>query len=434
MRVGMVAWVVGSACLGACVLEESGGDVGAGEDISSSVSEVLVPDEAWLAHAVHRGPNGADGLDAADVNGDGLLDLTSGWEQAGIVTVSFHPGVAAARQPWPTVVAGIGLSSVEDAQFADVDQDGKLDIICATEGKRIAVLFQNDPKSWKRVFVASATNMQRWMKVAWADMDGDGIKDIVAGGKVYPASIGWFKTPAQPRTGKGYTWTQMSEAGWTMSLVPRDLDGDGDIDVAVSDRTYINRPGGPRRYDLRGSRWLENLGGGQSFAHHAIGFASGEHKFLQVVDLDADGLLDVIDGASAAAYNRTYYRRGLSSAFTSFEVSPIPQPSGVGQYQDAAITDFTLDGVPDLAFSYSHAAQTSGVVGLSYGESIAEPAWQRQEMSGPPGVKFDNLLAFDVDQDGDPDLLSTEQHEDIDKSSSNGPGLGIVWYENPAIE
>jgi FG-GAP-like repeat len=431
MREWMVVCVVGSACVAACAVDDGDGVVVDG-DTSVIISEVLVPEEPWVPHTIHRGPNGADGLDAADVNGDGLLDLTSGWEQAGLVTVSYHPGPGAVREPWPTVVAATGLSSVEDAVFADVDGDGKLDIICATEGKRIAVLFQNSPSSWTRVFVAAATSMQRWMKVAWADMDGDGVKDIVAGGKVYPASIGWFKTPAQPRTGQGYIWTAMSDVGWTMSLLPRDLDGDGDIDVAVSDRTYITHRGSPPRRDLRGSRWLENLGGGHGFVNHRIGVA-GEHKFLQVIDLDADGLLDVVDGASGATYNRTYYRRGLSSGFTSFDVFVIPQPSGVGQYQDVAITDFTLDGVPDLAFSYSHAAQASGVVGLSYGESILEPVWQRQEMSGPPGVKFDNLLALDVDQDGDPDLLNTEQHEDMDEDGGVGPGLGIVWFENPAL-
>jgi hypothetical protein len=430
MREWMLMCVVGSACHAACATEDGEGIVADG-DTSAIVSELLVPDEPWVLHTIHTGPSGADGLDAADVDGDGLLDLASGWEQAGMVTVSYNPGAAAVREPWPTVVAGTRLSSVEDAVFADVDGDGKLDIICATEGKRIAVLFQNSPTSWTRVFVAAATSMQRWMKVAWADMDGDGVNDIVAGGKVYPASIGWFKTPAQPRTGQGYTWTAMSEVGWTMSVVPRDLDGDGDIDVAVSDRTYITYRGVVRR-DLRGSRWLENLGGGQSFANHRIS-VNGEHKFLEVADLDADGLLDVIDGASAATYNRTYYRRGLSSAFTSFEVHAIPQPDGVGQYQGAAITDFTLDNVPDLAFSYSHAMEASGVVGLSYGESILQPVWQRQEMSGPPGVKFDNLLAFDVDGDGDPDLLNTEQHEDMDQDGRVGPGLGIVWFENPAL-
>jgi hypothetical protein len=50
------------------------------------------------------------------------------------------------------------------------------------------------------------------------------------------------------------------------------------------------------------------------------------------------------------------------------------------------------------------------------------------DVSGREGVKFDLNLLVDVDSDGDPDVINSEE---IDKSGDGRPGLGVVWYENP---
>lgn len=272
-------------------------------------------------HTIHAGYNGADGVDLADVDGDGRMDVTCGFEQGGIVSVSLQPPLAQRRAPWPTVHVGKNLYGVEDAVFADVDGDGHLDVISACECRKVTIHFApSDPKdvlvesAWTSVTIAASVNVQRWMKLAFVDIDGDGKKDIVAGGRVSPASIGWFKAGADPRDGAGYTYTTMSEAGWTMSVVPRDVDGDGDADIVMSDKLVISYPDGSRRYDLRGTRWLENQDAGQTWVNHAIGYAvGGEHRFLSIVDFDGDGTDDVLDGASAAGDNRTFFRKTARS-------------------------------------------------------------------------------------------------------------------------
>jgi hypothetical protein len=45
-------------------------------------------------------------------------------------------------------------------------------------------------------------------------------------------------------------------------------------------------------------------------------------------------------------------------------------------------------------------------------------------------VKFDNLVASDIDGDTDLDLITSEQH----MGAGAGPGLGIVYYENPTVQ
>jgi hypothetical protein len=71
-------------------------------------------------------------------------------------------------------------------------------------------------------------------------------------------------------------------------------------------------------------------------------------------------------------------------------------------------------------YRYSHAeGDRSGVVWLA---AVEAGGWERREISGPTGTKFDNVELVEVDGDEDPDVVTTEQIEQ----------LGVVWYENPS--
>jgi hypothetical protein len=131
-----------------------------------------------------------------------------------------------------------------------------------------------------------------------------------------------------------------------MSLLARDVDGDDDADVVLSDRTYIIYPDGSRNYALRGSRWYENLEGGSEWGHHPIGFGGAEQKFLHVTDLDGDGTEDVLDTVSTSEVNRILFRRGLGD-WDTWSVTPVEQPEGVGQIQDVKAEDVDRDGQID---------------------------------------------------------------------------------------
>ena len=411
------------ALLGSGVGVPAAADLTAGGTGVSGPVTAIDPDTPWTRHTVASGPRGADGVDLGDVDGDLLQDITTAWEEAGVVTVSRHPGEPS--EQWQTVPVGTGLHGVEDAVFADVDGDGNLDVVSACECRKVVVHFgpesseMLDPEAWQPVVLSASLGLQRWIKVDVEDIDGDGRADIVGGGKASPASVGWFRAPADPRDGSAWTYAPMSEVGWTMSLMAMDVDEDGDVDVVLSDRIPIRYPDQTIEYGLRGSRWLENTGDGVGWVNHPIGFGRGQHKFLHVADFDGDGADDVLDGVSGASYNRTYLRRNLGQ-WGPWAETEIPQPEGVGQYQDVKSGDIDLDGDLDLVFSYSHAdGEPSGVVWLA---AAGDGTWQRGEISGPAGTKFDNVVLYDVDGDYDLDVITSEQIEQ----------LGVVWYENPA--
>lgn len=64
-----------------------------------------------------------------------------------------------------------------------------------------------------------------------------------------------------------------------------------------------------------------------------------------------------------------------------------------------------------------------GVVWLSYRVGPFEGAWDLHVISDVVDGKFDLIQLFDVDNDGDDDILTTEEVHN----------LGVLWFENPLI-
>lgn len=80
----------------------------------------------WEMHTIDASSNGADGVKLADINNDGLLDITTGWEEGGITKLYLNPGKSKVKNLWPAVIVG-QTPSVEDAVFMDMNNDGILD-------------------------------------------------------------------------------------------------------------------------------------------------------------------------------------------------------------------------------------------------------------------------------------------------------------------
>ena len=59
--------------------------------------------ESWRRHTIDDTSRGADGVRLADVNGDGRPDITTGWEEGGVVRVYLNPGPKKSKQSWPLV-------------------------------------------------------------------------------------------------------------------------------------------------------------------------------------------------------------------------------------------------------------------------------------------------------------------------------------------
>lgn len=375
-------------------------------------------EEPWALHTIDKTSRGADGVRLADVNGDGLLDIATGWEEGGVVRAYLHPGRGKEKMNWPMVTVG-EVSSAEDAVFVDLDDDGSVDVVSSCEGGTRS-LFAHwapadsksflEPDQWTTKAFPAAEKKQLWMYALPMQLDGRHGMDLIVASKGKGGSVSWLQAPENPRDMEAWKLHRLEDAGWVMSLIATDMNQDGLIDVLVSDR----------RGKKRGIYWLQNPGpakvrAGAMWQRHNIGGGSREIMFISQGDLDEDGKVDVMamDRRSCIWYRRTK---------TGWREHVIPLPAGVGTGKSAAIADVDGDGKNDVVFSCEGASRLrSGIRWLSWEKSPSEGPWRDHEISGEPGVKYDRIELTDIDGDGDLDLLTCEERD----------GLGVFWHENP---
>ena len=379
---------------------------------------------AWKRHVIDDSSRGADGVRLADVDGDGRLDIATGWEEGGVVRLARNPGADRVRTRWPTVTVG-KVAAPEDAVAVDLDGDGAVDVVSSCEGKTRSVFvhwapkdhrFLFDPDAWTTEPIPVTQGTAQWMFCAPMQVDGRHGIDLVLGAKGKNARIGWLEAPPEPRDLDRWKWHPLYKAGWIMSLLALDMDADGDADILASDRR------GPKR----GCLWLENPGPGPKqfdpWPEHGIGADGKEVMFLDPADLDGDGLTDIV--VTTFREPELYLLRRRSKDGLRWQTVRLNYPANVGTGKAVKVADVDRDGKLDIVLSCGNAkGGKSGVVWLSNRNDPAAADWAAHEISGPAGVKFDLVQMIDLDDDGDLDCITCEERDN----------LGVFWYENPTV-
>lgn len=378
----------------------------------------------WPIHIIDDFSRGADGVKLFDLDGDGLLDLTTGWEEGGLTRIYRNPGPDRAKQPWPSLTVG-KTPHVEDAAWIDLERNGiSRAVVSCSEGKTRAIFVHWPPdekpfaQPWEQSVIPASKDRMMWMFAipAKLGLNTHGGEELVAAGKGPGAEIGWFRPMGEVRELSKYKWCPISPAGWIMSLYAIDMDGDGDQDILTTDR----------KGKWRGCRWLENPGEGLAegkWKNHWVGGQDREVMFAHLADLDQDGLQDILFVTRAP--DEVHWYRRLDQSGLKWEQRVIPYPQNMGSGKGVAVGDLDRDGVLDLVLSCEHAnPPKSGMCwlrGVHEGEQLH---WEPREISGPKGIKYDRIELLDLDADGDLDVICCEERH-------QKRGLGLFWYENP---
>jgi adhesin/invasin len=186
--------------------------------------------------AAQRTPLAADGGEvaafaAADLDGDGSLELVVFRRASGTVEVYTHDAALGfGLEPVRYVIGNQSSASVR-LVIADLDDDGRSDILlAASDGlPGIAVLGQTSSGSFeRRGAVATGNGVGAF---AIADLDRDGRSDVIA---VFPDQALLSVFERAPGSYRALAQARMSISALQASLAVGDLDADGCLDLAIA--------------------------------------------------------------------------------------------------------------------------------------------------------------------------------------------------------
>ena len=306
---------------------------------------------------------------------------------------------------------------------ADLDGDGDLDLTSADYRPHNKLYwFENDGSgNFERHFIQK-DDPERLERHMVGDVNNDTRPDVVIVKNLYGHLL-WFQNPGSEGIRdlwKRHVVTTRLAGAYNVDL--SDLDADGDLDVAASSWRMGNQ-----------FAWFENPGildlgpptqlryeEGREWAKHVIDDGVAETRCIRVADVDGDGDADLMGtGASAGLVlwyensgdpkARGWIRHVIDTAFRPMHGNPV---------------DMDRDGDPDLVLALGSERNTDSAEGhqVVWYENDGTPAdgpWSRHLIFGPLPNAFE-AVAGDLDGDGDVDVAAT---------GAGDPGQ-VVWLEN----
>lgn len=249
---------------------------------------------AWYANLNGRGMFGSrqvisstsDGyavwIAAEDLDGDGDADVVAASLQTQELfwfeNLDGSNGFSAKRVATPTLIGGISV------ELSDLDGDGDLDLLWGSVFQNAVVWNANNGDGTfggPRLIAAGLPSVQ---DAVAADVNGDGRDDVVVASLDFlDPRVAWFENLGGGRFSSERV-VVAGEGVWAIDA--GDMDGDGDLDLVTA--VYNN-------FDLK---WLENRDAAGDFGPlHDLASAADSGRFpmdVEFTDLDGNGQLDVV--------------------------------------------------------------------------------------------------------------------------------------------
>lgn len=142
-----------------------------------------------------------DRVALADINGDGRLDVVvteTNNGSSGNAVFWFAQPTDATSSNWTRNIIATNLGSLNSMDVADVDGDGKPDVVTAIHRGSLAVTVWkniNNGTSWTENTVS--VGLDSHLGARWVDLDGDGDLDIVSISWDNPQYVGLWRNNAR---------------------------------------------------------------------------------------------------------------------------------------------------------------------------------------------------------------------------------------------
>ena len=332
---------------------------------------------------------------AADIDGDGSVDLVSALSVADKIV--WHENTDGAGSFGPEQVVATGVDNPQCVVAADLDADGDLDVAVAAQNE--IVWFENEDGDGSfgllRVVSMDVSNAQ---SVVAADVDGDGDLDL-ASASGNDNKIAWYEN-LDGRGAFGEQQVVTRSAAFAESVLAVDLDNDGDVDLASASANDDK------------IAWYENTDGAGTFGpQQVVSTGADGAQCVAGADVNGDGMVDLVSASindDEIAWYETTDQGGES--FGSQRV--------VGVDADAArsVAAFDLDNDGDLDL-VSASFDDDTIAWYENTDGAGTFGLQRVISTFANGAEF--VTGADIDNDGDVDVISASYTDDK-----------VAWYEN----
>ncbi|MCM8528983.1 MAG: DUF1080 domain-containing protein [Lentisphaeraceae bacterium] len=284
-----------------------------------------------------------------DINKDGKNDILIAGLPGTPLYAYLNPGSADGKWAEHSL---FDVVDNESPELVDMDGDGTEELICNFDGYfGYAKMNPDKPlDKWTWYPVSKKGKWHRYTHgIGAGDVNNDGKMDMIA-------AHGWYKQPEKIEKGKQWKFFPYTFASRGAQVWAYDVDGDGKNDVISAENAH--------GYGLSWYRYIgenkyeKNVLMGSKEEHSPYGLKFSQLHALQLIDMDGDGLKDLVTGKRYWAHGPNgddepmapavlyWFKLVRENGKAKFVPNKIDDDSGVGT--QLVVGDVNGDKKPDV--------------------------------------------------------------------------------------
>ena len=351
-------------------------------------------------------------LVSGDIDGDGYLDIVRSSYFAQNVTILKNNGFGTF-----IISSTINVAGAYGICMSDFDNDGALDIaVVSYDASYTLSILRNDGAG--KFQLAHTYNLGNYIqRVEAGDVNNDGYNDLVVSvnGNGSGTTLAVLKNDGNGAFTRG---ADINIGYPTTFLKLADLDGDGDLDVVVSETS---------------SQLVIALNDGQGAFSKSVGYPISQYYDLSIADLNGDGKLDVLTGDIGSTFS--IWKNQDLIAYYPF--------NGNAKDSSANGNDGTVDGAALTSDRFGNTGTAYSFDGVGNYIEIADSAslhvngdittsiWVKGTLPGVPIAKYDaaNDAGWSIQlRPGGGADFGVRDHSGSYKSSGVTPIFDGTWH------
>jgi hypothetical protein len=325
----------------------------------------------------------------------------------------------------PFRIHAIDMGASETAAVADIDRDGRLDIVSGDS-------WYQAPRWTKHTFrqLGFSNNYIDAFSDLALDVDEDGFPDLVTV-TWFSRKISWYRNPGHSRgTSAGAPGTRTEES-WPEAVISSGFNVEfavlADIDNDGRPREVVAQENGTGQawYEVRDGAWIRHVVSDRSYSH---GIGAGDVNGDRRTDiLTPRGWLEAPADPRSGGWPYHAAWEAVNTPITPREpppgAAPKTTPPRVAELGFMHVLDVNRDGRNDIVTAAGH---DFGVFWFEHGE---DGRWTRRAIDQTWSQGHATTLA-DLTGDGRVDVITGKRYL---AHNGSDPGerepLGVYWYE-----